>query len=386
MSLLETTISELSRLVGFPTVSKDTNLDLIHYVQESLDKLGITSTLIHNEENTKANLIATIGPNKAGGIVLSGHTDVVPVDGQNWHSNPFKMIEKNGKLFGRGTCDMKGFLAIALAATPIIIKESLHTPIHLAFSYDEEVGCLGARSLIKTLKKTIPLPHAVIVGEPTGMKVISAHKGITAIRTTIEAKEAHSSQTQLGVSAVMIASRLIAFIESMNEENAATNTNDQFEPNHTTMTVNIIDGGTAVNILAKKCSFIWDIRHLPNEDPRSYINRFENFCHHTVLPSIKNLAPNGKINIEVLAGTPALKPIANSPAETLCRQLTGDNIQRSVSFATEAGQFQEAKMSTAICGPGSIDQAHQPNEYLSLDQLKLGTVFIQNLIKKMSQP
>lgn len=377
--------AELARLIAFPTVSRDSNLDLITYVQERLNEYGIDSRLVPNEEGNKANLLATVGPMVDGGVVLSGHTDVVPVNDQDWHSDPFAMVERDGKLFGRGTCDMKCFLATALAALPDMVAANLPVPIHFAFSYDEEVGCAGVPSLIRLLTKELPKPSAVIVGEPTDMKVVTAHKGVAAVNAVITGKEAHSSQTQMGYSAIMAAGRLIQFVGDMTAENAAgSNTNSNFEPDHTTMTVTMIGGGTALNILAGHCRLTWDIRFLPNDDPQLYVDRFETFCRETVLPDMRKTAPQSEIVVHVRAGTPALQFEADSEAERLCRQLTGDNTVRAVSYAAEAGQFQEIGLSTAICGPGSIAQAHQPDEFVTLDQVELGTRFMADLIEKLA--
>ena len=380
------TRAELARLVAFPTVSRDSNMSLIAYVQERLREHGIDSRLVPNEDGKKANLLATIGPNVEGGIVLSGHTDVVPIDDQDWHTDPWQLTERDGKLYGRGTCDMKCFLAAALAALPDFVNAGLPVPIHLAFSYDEEVGCAGVPSLIKLITREVPQPRAVIVGEPTDMKVVTAHKGVTAVTATITGHEAHSSQTQLGVSAIMAAGRLIQFVGDMTAENASgANRDDNFEPDHTTMTVNVIEGGTALNIMAGHCTLTWDIRSLPGDDPQIYIERFRRFCEDEVVPDMRKVGPDCGIDIHVRAGTPALKFVPDSEAEQLCRQLTGDNAVRAVSFAAEAGQFQEAGLSTAICGPGSIAQAHQPNEFITLEQVELGTRFMSDLIDNLSQ-
>ncbi len=380
------TRAELARLIAFPTVSRDSNLKLIAYIQERLNEYGIESRLVHNEEGTKANLLATIGPMVEGGVVLSGHTDVVPIDDQDWHTDPFSLSEKDGKLFGRGTCDMKCFIATSLAALPDMIAADLPVPIHFAFSYDEEVGCAGVPSLIKLIREELPLPKAVIVGEPTDMKVVTAHKGVTAVNAVITGKEAHSSQTQLGYSAIMAAGHLIQFVGSMTAENAlGSNKDSNFEPDHTTMTVNVIRGGTALNILAGHCDMTWDIRSLPGDDAQHYIDRFTAFCNDTVLPEMRKTAPNSDITINVRAGTPALQFETDSEAERLCRQLTGDNAVRAASYAAEAGQFQEAGLSTVICGPGSIAQAHQPNEFITLEQVELGTRFMGDLIEKLAR-
>lgn len=379
-------ISLLSTLVGFDTVSRKSNLALIEHVRGLLAAHGIESRLVYNESKTKANLLASIGPNVAGGVVLSGHTDVVPVEDQAWTSDPFTVTERDKKLYGRGTADMKAFVAIALAALPDMMKVNLKRPIHLAFSYDEEVGCIGVPSLIKLLNAELPKPSAVIVGEPTDMKVVSAHKSVTGARTVVTGHEGHSSQPHRGVSAVMVAAELIEFLKGMSADAAAIGPKDPlFEPDHATITINRIEGGTAPNIMAGRCSFQWDVRALPEENPNIYIERFTDHCRDAVLPRIRQIAPGCNIETFPRAGTPALKPDLNSDAEQLCRMLTGDNVTRYVSYAAEAGQFQDSGLATVICGPGSISQAHQPNEYIEMSQIDMGVKFMNDLIKHLSR-
>ena len=379
-------IAMLTKLVGFDTVSRKTNMALIDHVRLLLTSHGVESRLVFNESKTKANLLATIGPNVPGGVVLSGHTDVVPVEDQDWHSDPFRVVEKNGKLFGRGTSDMKAFLAVALAATEDMVKADLKRPIHLAFSYDEEVGCLGVPSLIKLINAELPKPSAVVVGEPTDMKVVTAHKGVTGVRTVVTGHEAHSSQPHRGVSAVMVAAELIEFLRTLSLETSVKGPrNPMFEPDHTTITVNRIEGGTALNILAGHCTFQWDVRALPEDNPETYIGKFSDHCRDVVLPRLRKIAPDCDIAVFPRAGTPALKPEHESEAERLCRMLTGDNVTRHVSFAAEAGQFQQSGLSTVICGPGSISQAHQPNEFIEVSQVEAATSFVHDLIKHLSR-
>lgn len=379
-------IAMLDRLVAFDTVSRRSNLAFIDFVRDLLAGQGIESRLVHNEDGTKANLLATIGPMVPGGIVLSGHTDVVPVDGQDWRTDPFTVVERDGRLYGRGTADMKCFLAIALSAVEAMKAAPLKAPFHLAFTYDEEVGCLGAPSLIRLLRRELPPPRAVIVGEPTEMKVVSAHKGITTLRTTVTGHEAHSSQTHRGVSAVMVAAELISFLRGMNDETAARGPTDAlFEPPHTTMTVNVVEGGTAINIMAGQCVFQWDVRALPGDSPEDYIERFKHHCVRNVLPRMRAIAAGCNIETVQRSGTPALKPEPESAAEELCRLLTGDNVKRAVSFAAEAGQFQQQGLSTAICGPGSISQAHQPNEFIERSQVEAGTRFMHDLVRHLGR-
>ena len=378
-------IAMLEKLVSFDTVSRNSNLAFIDFVMGLLKQHGIESRLVHNDDRTKANLLATIGPRVEGGVVLSGHTDVVPVDDQEWHTNPFDVVEKDGLLYGRGTADMKAFLAIILGALDTITAAPLKTPIHLAFSYDEEVGCLGAPSLIRLLNRELPKPSAVIVGEPTDMKVVSAHKGITGMRTTVTGHESHSSQTHRGVSAVMVAAELIQFLQSLSAEAASQGPHNQlFEPPHSTITVNVIEGGTALNIMAKHCTFQWDIRVLPEDNPQRYLERFRAYCRDAVA-RMRMISPNCDIEIFAREPTPPLRPEPNSEAERLCRMLTGDNVTRAVAFAAEAGQFQESGLSVVICGPGSISQAHQPNEFISVAQVDAGTRFLHDLVRHLAR-
>lgn len=376
----------LEKLVAFDTVSRNSNLNLIAFVQDLLAGQNIKSELVHNADHTKANLLATIGPSIEGGVVLSGHTDVVPIDDQDWSTDPFTVVEKNNCLFGRGTADMKTFLAIILGALDTTTQAPLKAPIHLAFSYDEEVGCIGVPSLIRAINKSVPKPRAVIVGEPTGMKVVSAQKGITDVRTVVAGHEAHSSQTHRGVSAVMVAAELIQYIQSLAADSAAKGEHDHhFEPHHTTITTNIIEGGTAVNILAGHCAFHWDIRSLPTDDPMAYVEKFNRHCAETVLPRLHAIAPGCRIESTVQASAPPLRFEAESDAEQICRMLTGDNEVRAVSYAAEAGHFQQNDLSAVICGPGFIAQAHQPDEFISLDQVALGTQFFHDLVTHLSR-
>ncbi len=377
-------IAMLEKLVAFDTVSRNSNLAFIGFLQELLNAHGIESRLVHNPEQTKANLLATIGPRIKGGVVLSGHTDVVPVDDQDWHTNPFAVVERDGLLYGRGTADMKTFLAIILGALDDITAVELKTPIHLAFSYDEEVGCAGVPSLIRLLEREVPAPRAVIVGEPTEMKVVSAHKAITTVRTTVTGHESHSSQIHRGVSAVMVAAELIQFLQNLSAEAAAKGPhNALFEPAHSTITVNHITGGTAINIMARHCTFQWDIRALPEDNQDVYLERFNRYCQDVVVPRMRKIAPDCDIETVQRTSTPALKLDRESDAEQLCRALTGDNVTRAVAFAAEAGLFQQGGLPTVICGPGSIAQAHQPNEFISVAQVAAGTRFLHDLLKTM---
>lgn len=376
----------IARLVSFDTVSRRSNLALIDYVRDYLASHGIEARLVPSPDQTKANLYATIGPMTEGGVVLSGHTDVVPVDGQAWDTDPFTLVEKDGRLYGRGTADMKSFSAVALALVPEMLACGLRRPIHLALSYDEEVGCVGAPSMIARIAAEIPRPSAVIVGEPTRMDIVVAHKGTYAFRTTVTGREAHSSQLHRGVSAVMTAARLVGFITDMNRANRETADPDSpFDPPYTTLHVGTITGGTALNIISRHCEFLWDIRPVTGDDWRSYVDRFEAFCRDDVLPEMHRIAPECAIRTEQLAGAPGLAPDPDSEAVQLCRALTGRNTTTTVPYGAEAGQFQEAGFSTVICGPGSIDQAHQPNEYIDIAQVEACEAFLRRLMDRLSQ-
>ena len=374
----------IETLVGYPTVSRDSNLDLTQFVRDYLAGCGVESRIVPNEDGTKANLYATVGPEAEGGVVLSGHTDVVPVDGQPWDTDPFEVVERGGRLYGRGTSDMKSFLAIALALVPDMLARGLRRPIHLALSYDEEVGCLGAPDMIAKIAAEVPRPAAVIVGEPTSMRVVTAHKGITVMETVVTGHEAHSSQTHRGVSAVMIASRLVAKLDEMARAAADNPSALPFEPPFTTIHVGMIEGGTAANIISRHCHFVWDIRHIPEDDPMVHVNRFNAWCEAEVLPQMRSVAPETSIETTMVNQAPAFGPEENGEAERIARALTGDNAIHAAAYAAEAGQFQGAGFSTVICGPGSIDQAHQPNEYITLDQVDLCERFLRRLMDDLS--
>jgi acetylornithine deacetylase len=374
-------VEMIATLVGFATVSRDSNLELIEFVGSYLAEHGVESHLVPNGDSSKANLYATIGPMVEGGVVLSGHTDVVPVDGQPWDSDPFSLTEKNGRLYGRGAADMKSFYAIALALVPEMLERDLAKPIHLALSYDEEIGCLGAPGMIERIAAALPAPRAVLVGEPTDMRVVTAHKGITGVETVVTGHEAHSSQTHRGVSAVMTAARLITFLDDLARENAAGPPSQaSFEPPYTTIHVGTVRGGTATNIISRECRFSWDIRCIPEDDPQDFLDRFERYCRDEVLPEMQAIARGANIVTTVLSSVPGLRPEPDGQAEALVRQLTGYNSSDVVSYAAEGGQFQRAGFSTVLCGPGSIDQAHQPNEYIEISQVEACVEFMRRLI------
>ena len=375
-------LRHLEKLIAFDTTSRDSNLALIEYVEAFLGGHGVTSRRVTNSEGTKANLYATIGPPVPGGIVLSGHTDVVPVDGQDWSSDPFVLTLRGDRLFGRGTCDMKGFLALALATVPAALRSDAARPIHLAFSYDEEIGCLGAPSMIRQLVSELPSPVAVIVGEPTNMEVVGGHKGISTWRVVVNGHEAHSSLTHLGVSANMVAIRLMnRLVDLASALERDADPASPFRPPHATLTVGLINGGTAVNILARECAFTFDLRAPGGQDPDAIIAPFLEMCVDEDA-ALKQRYPEAGVHVLRRSATPPLLSEPDSAAERLARRLAGDNgAARVVSYAAEAGQFQGAGFSTIICGPGSIEQAHQPDEYLAVDQLERGAAFMVRLVE-----
>ena len=374
----------LARLVAFDTTSRRSNLDLIAYVEAVLGEIGVASRRVASADRIKANLLASIGPDVAGGVVLSGHTDVVPVDGQPWTSDPFVLTPRGDKLFGRGTCDMKGFLALALAAAPVLAAAPLKRPAHLAFSYDEEVGCLGAPDLIAQIVATTPRPAVVIVGEPTGMVAVNGHKGIASFRVTVNGHEAHSSQTHLGASANMAAIRLMSSLVAMSDRlQREADPASPFTPKGASLTIGQVNGGTAVNILARECVFLFDLRTPPGLDPQALLAEFYAKVAQTDA-ALKARFPEAGARIEVRAITPALAPEADGAAEAFARRLAGDNgPPRAVPYAAEAGQFQEAGYSTVICGPGFIDQAHQPDEYVEVSQMERGAAFMTRLVEAL---
>jgi len=375
----------LERLVGFDTTSQLSNLALIDWVERYLGSHGVASRRIASADGAKANLLATVGPEAEGGVVLSGHTDVVPVAGQAWSSDPFALAERDGRLFGRGACDMKGFIALALAAVPDLLAAKLKRPAHLAFSYDEEVGCFGAPAMIDLIGRELPRPALVVVGEPTSMEVVSGHKGIGFWRVTVTGREAHSSRTDLGVSAVMAAARLMGELAAIAARLAReADPASIFLPKGPTLTIGTVAGGTAGNILARQCVFQFDLRGLPDDGSRTALESFFDLARR-VDAEIKARAPEGGVVVEQLADVPPLRPDPAGEAEAFVRRLAGDNgPARVASFASEAGQFQGAGLPAVLCGPGSIDQAHQPDEYVDVTQMQRGAQFMARLVEALS--
>jgi len=379
-------IAILGDLVAFDTTSHRSNLGLIAWIERYLGDLGVASARVPDAAGVKSNLLATIGPMVDGGVALSGHTDVVPVVGQPWASDPFLLTRRDDRLYGRGTCDMKGFLALALAAVPDLLAASLRRPAHLAFSYDEEIGCLGAPSLIAAISALPARPALVLIGEPTSLNVVSAHKGIFYYEVTVRGREAHSSQPHLGVSAIRSAVRLMACLEAIAERlEGEADPASPFDPKWATLTIGTVNGGTATNILALDCRFVFDLRSAAGSDPGEILRPFFDLAAREDL-AIKARAPDGGVTVRMLADVPAFEATVGGPGEVLARRLAGDNGPvRTVSFGTEDGQFRNAGFETILCGPGSIDQAHQPDEYVEISQIERGAAMMSRLAAELSR-
>ena len=374
----------IERLIAFDTTSRNSNMELIAWVADYLKGWGIESSLSHDGEGRKANLFATLGGAGDGGIVLSGHTDVVPIDGQPWDTEPFAIVEKDGRLYGRGTSDMKSFIAVALALVPEMLSRKLSAPIHFAFSYDEEIGCLGVHGLIADVKAQGIRPRAAIIGEPTMMTVVDAHKGIRGYRTSFRGVPAHSSATHIGVSATHAAARFVAFLDDLFEEYQGRARPDLgFVPPYTTIQVGILNGGTANNIIAQDCLVDWHFRTMPTDDPDEIAARAE-ACLDALRAKMKAQNPACEVTNRLRASVPPLKPDTASPATELALALTGANATSQASFATEAGIFQEGGFPAVVCGPGDIAQAHQPNEFIALSQVEECRAFLMRLLDRLA--
>jgi len=375
--------AELIRdLVAFDTTSRESNLELIDFVEAYLNGLGVECLRVYDDEKRKANLYATLGPSDRSGILLSGHTDVVPVDGQDWTSDPFTVRAADGRLYGRGTADMKGFIAIALAFAPEMLERGLTTPIHFAFSYDEEVGHLGARRLIEIIRGMPVQPAMCIVGEPTGMDVVIAHKGKRKFRVTARGLEMHSSLAPQAVNAIEYAAELIAFIKGLARRIERDGPFDRmYDLTHSTIQVGLIQGGTALNIVPNLCVFDVEIRHLPDDDPAARIAEIEAHARDVLEPMMQAIDPNSGFGFEDLGASPGLEIDPGADIVALVKRLTGRNDHAKVAFGTEAGLFQErAGIPTVVCGPGHIAQAHKPDEFISLEQLAKGEDFMRRLM------
>jgi acetylornithine deacetylase len=374
----------IERLVGFDTESSKSNLPLIEFVEDYLRQLSVPFERVPNADGNKAAIFATVGPMQDGGIVLSGHTDVVPVAGQSWTSDPFTLRRDGGRLYGRGTCDMKGFDAICLAMVPEFRRAQLKRPVHLLFSYDEEVTCEGPLDTIRRFGADLPRPGTVIVGEPTNMDVADTHKSVSTYHTHVRGHEAHSSKPFLGVSAVHVGCESVTELTRIGEEFArAGDPSGRFEPAWSTVHVGTISGGTARNILAKDCKFHWEFRGLPGVPLRAALERFEAHVEKVRATRLKDF-PDTFIETKIEVEVPGLASDPGSAAEALALRLTRSNRTIAVPFATEAGQFQSAGIPTIVCGPGNVNQAHQPDEFIDVAEIEKCIGFLRALAESLS--
>lgn len=376
------TVEILSRLVGFDTTSRNSNLDLIDYAEALLKECGARTERTYDATGSKANLWATIGPEDEAGIVLSGHTDTVPVDGQPWTSDPFELVERDGRFFGRGTCDMKGFVAVALSTAHELAGRTPARPVHFAFSYDEEVGCIGVRGLIAELARKPVLPAACIVGEPTMMDVAIGHKAKRSLKITALGSSGHSSRAPQFVNAVEHAARIVVKMREIGQRLAAGSGRDElYDIAHSTAHVGTIHGGTALNIVPDRCEITCEFRVLPAEDADALVDEIAAFIREEVEPAMKAVHPDAGVEIELLAAFPGLDIAADHPLVARAKRAAGRNGHRKVAYGTEAGLFDELGIPTVVCGPGSIEQAHKPDEFIAVEQLAACESFLAALLR-----
>ncbi|MCW5605051.1 MAG: acetylornithine deacetylase [Burkholderiales bacterium] len=377
-------VDMLRRLVAFPTVSRDSNLALIDFVRDYLRPHDADVRLTFDDDRRKANLFATLGPREGQGIVLSGHTDVVPVDGQAWDTDPFELVEKGGRLYGRGSADMKGFLAVALTLVPEFAGRGLRTPVHLAFSYDEEVGCIGVGRMIADLVRSGVRPGACIVGEPTLMRPVIAHKGKKSYRCTVHGLACHSAYAPQGVNAVEAAAEAVAYLKSMARRMRDRGPYDRgFDIAHTTVHAGVIRGGTALNIVPHECVFDFEFRHLPGDDPEALLGEFTDYVRSTLEPEMRAVDAGTGFEIELMSQIPALDTGPETEVVALAHELSGSADIGKVSFGTEASQFHQIGIPTVVCGPGSIAQAHKPNEFVAAEQIAQCDRFLRRLMERL---
>lgn len=373
--------SLLASLIAFDTTSRESNLELIEFVREYLTHLGVSCELIFNAERSKANLFATVGPDDRQGIVLSGHTDVVPVDGQPWSVEPFELSEKDGKLYGRGTADMKGYIACVLAAVPSLLAEPLRVPVHIALSYDEEVGCLGVRSLISDLEQRPHRPMLCIIGEPTELKPVLGHKGKLAMRCDVHGAACHSAYSPQGVNAIEYAAELIGELRRIGLSFREPQHQDaRFDPPFTTVQTGVISGGKALNIVPADCRFDFEVRTLPDHDPYVIAHQLEQYATRKVLPRMRAVDVDSGISFSKLSAYPGLATEEHSQAAKLIAQICGSTEFTTVAFGTEGGLFDAIGIPTVVCGPGSMDQGHKPDEYIAVEQLEKCDAMLERLI------
>ena len=369
----------LARLVAFDSTSHKTNIPMAEWVRDYLAGHGVESRFIPADNGIHTSLFATIGPAGDGGVGLSGHMDVVPVIGQPWDTDPFTLTERDGRLYGRGTCDMKGFIACVLALVPELKARRLTTPVHILLSYDEEVGCTGVKPMIEAFGQTLPKPRLIFVGEPTSMTVVDAHKGGSRFRTDVTGKDAHSSKPQLGVGSIRVAAALIGELGRLEAELKETQSNARFDPPYASFTISGIEGGVAHNIIPPKCSFTWGIRTLPGLDAHVVVGKLQHYAETQLLPGMRAVWPDCAITTTVLGVLPPFASGEGSEATTLALKLAGQNETFAVPYGTEASHFQAAGSSTVVIGPGSIDQAHQPNEFVEIAELDKCSAYLRKI-------
>ncbi|MFT5798657.1 MAG: acetylornithine deacetylase [Candidatus Azotimanducaceae bacterium] len=383
--MIEETKRILSDLIAFPTVSADSNLQMIAYLANRLEGCGAQVDILSDKSGRKANLFATFGPVRDGGIVLSGHTDVVPVTDQDWTSDPFKMIERDGHLFGRGTCDMKGFIAATLAMAPLYAQQVRERPLHFAFTYDEETGCIGAGHLAQNLIERSIKPSLAIIGEPTSMRIIEGHKGCYEYSTHFQGLEGHGSTPDLGVNAVEFAVRYVSRLLDLREELKTMHpSNSRFEPPWTTLNVGALNGGSVHNVIAPKAQIDWEMRPIQASDADFVKMALKTYCDKVLLPAMRRIYPDASIVTDVIGEVEGLIPADKNEALQIVSELTGANSADVVPFGTEAGIFQSLGMDVVVCGPGSIEQAHKADEFLAVDQLAQCLKMLEGLSQKIS--
>jgi acetylornithine deacetylase len=384
MQAAETTVKDiLAKLVSFDTTSHKTNIPCAEWIRDYLARFDVEARMLPAGDGIHANLMATIGAGSSGGIALSGHMDVVPVTDQPWTTDPFTMVEKDGRLYGRGTTDMKGYLACMLALVPELVAARLKQPVHLVFSYDEEVGCTGVKEMIDRFGRDLPKPEIVFVGEPSRMGVVDAHKGGYRFVTTVTGKDAHSSKPQLGVGAIFVAADLIGELKRIEAALRERTFNPRFDPPHLTISVSAIDGGIAHNIIPPKCSFTWGTRAMPGHDSLEVKAALDAYAAK-LLPAMRAVHPDCAIETVVMGGIPPFWSGEGSPATTLALKLAGQNQTFAVPYGTEASHFQAAGCSSVICGPGDINEAHQPNEFIETAELDRCMAFLRRLKDQIS--
>ncbi|WP_110685673.1 acetylornithine deacetylase [Salinicola aestuarinus] len=375
----------LGKLIGFATVSRDSNLALIEFVRDTLASHGVDSELILNEDGSKANLWATIGPSDRGGVVLSGHTDVVPVEGQPWTVPAFDMTERDGKLYGRGSADMKGYIACVLAAVPHFVEADLKTPIHLAFSYDEEVGCLGVRSILSMLEGKPYRPLACVIGEPTELQPVLGHKGKLGVRCHVHGAPCHSAFAPEGVNAIETAAKMITRLTEIGDRLAHPSRRDErFYPPFSTVQTGVIEGGRALNIVPSECRFDWEVRSLPGFDANEVEREMRDYADQELIPKMRAVEPDTDIVFESLQAYPGLTTEENSDVARLIATLSDREDFGTVAYGTEGGLFHEAGIPTVVCGPGCMDQGHKPDEFIAIDQLERCDAMMKRLAAHLS--